>query len=330
MKPARPTLLVVDDEPEVLRSVHDFFRLDYRVITRERGDEAVSFLETNEEVHVVMSDQRMPGMSGVEVLGHAPRLRPEATRLLFTAYADLKAVVDAINEGEVFRYITKPWDPDELQTIVRQAVEQHNLIVERDRLIVDLQESNRRLEEANRLKGAFIEVASHELNTPVAVVLGMVQLWKLTQADQASAAERNWVDRIFHAGKRLSATVERMLKLARSDELAQPLHRQETDLSRLIQNVVDDLGPFLRARRQTLDVSLHPELGTAEIDPAKIADALMNLLINAVKFTPDDGVIRLSAAPQGSDHVVFEVVDQGVGIDPSTRSLCFRAVFHRL
>ena len=232
---------------------------------------------------------------------------------MFTAYADLKAVVDAINEGEVFRYITKPWDPDELQTIVRQAVEQRNLIVERDRLIVDLQESNRRLEEANRLKGAFIEVASHELNTPVAVVLGMVQLWKLTQAEQASTAERNWVDRIFHAGKRLSATVERMLKLARSDELAQPLHRQATDLSRLIQTVVEDLSPFLRARHQTLDVLLHPELGSAEIDPAKIADALMNLLINAVKFTPDGGVIRLTAAPEGVDHVVFEVADQGVG-----------------
>ncbi len=207
MTSKRPTLLVVDDEPEVLQSVHDFFRLDYRVVTCNRGDEAVVFLQSDNEIHVVMSDQRMPGMSGVEVLRHARRLRPEATRLLFTAYSDLKAVVDAINQGSVFRYIMKPWDPDELKTIVRQAVEQRDLIVERARLITELQESNRRLVEANRLKGAFIEVASHELNTPVAVVLGMVQLWKLTQAEHATPAERNWVDRIFHAGKRLSATV---------------------------------------------------------------------------------------------------------------------------
>ncbi len=99
-----------------------------------------------------MSDQRMPGMTGVEVLRHAKKVRPAATRLLFTAYADIRAVIDAINQGSVFQYITKPWEPDELQAILRQAVEQHNLIVENARLMAELKESNLRLAEANRLK----------------------------------------------------------------------------------------------------------------------------------------------------------------------------------
>ena len=64
-----------------------------------------------------MSDQRMPGMTGVEVLHQAEAIRPEATRLLFTAYADIHAVIDAINQGHVFRYITKPWEPDELEAV---------------------------------------------------------------------------------------------------------------------------------------------------------------------------------------------------------------------
>jgi signal transduction histidine kinase len=327
MTSPRPTLLVVDDEPEVLHSVHDLFRLDYRVLTCERGGEALKVLESPEEIHVVMSDQRMPGMTGVEVLRHARRLRPEATRLMFTAYADIKAVVDAINQGSVFRYISKPWDPEELQCVVRQAVEQHDLIAEKTRLMNELRESNRRLVEANRLKAAFIEVASHELNTPVAVVLGMAQLWKLTQGETASLSERHWVDRIYSAGKRLAATVERMLKLIRTDDLSRPLDLQRTALDPLVRDVVAEMAPFLRARRQQIDLDLDPRLGEAEIDPAKIGDVITNLLINAIKFTPDGGTIRLAAAPDGLDRVRFVVTDQGMGIDPSIRPYVFEPFF---
>ena len=79
-------------------------------------------------------------MTGVEVLHHAKRIRPEATRLLFTAYADIRAVIDAINQGSVFHYITKPWEPEELQAVVRQAVEQHDLIEENTRLLAELKD----------------------------------------------------------------------------------------------------------------------------------------------------------------------------------------------
>ena len=327
MTTPRPTLLVVDDEVEVLHSVHDLFRLSYRVITCESGADAVRVLESDEGVHVILSDQRMPGMSGVEVLRHARRLRPEATRLLFTAYADVKAVVDAINQGSVFRYITKPWDPDMLQSVVRQAVEQRDLIVEKARLITELQETNRRLVEANQLKGAFIEVASHELNTPVAVVLGMAQLWTMAQGEHAGAAERNWVARIHNAGKRLAATVERMLKLARADELTHPLDLATTELGPLVLGVIAELGPFLTARGQRVELRLDPRLGAADVDPSKIADILTNLVINAIKFTPDGGVIGISAAPEGAEWVRFEVADAGVGIDSATQPFVFEPFF---
>jgi signal transduction histidine kinase len=327
MMETRPTLLVVDDEPEVLHSVHDLLRLDYRVLTCGRGVDAVALLASPEPIDVVMSDQRMPGMTGVEVLSHAKRLRPEATRLLFTAYADIKAVVDAINEGSVYRYITKPWDPDELLTVVRQAVQRHEMVVERTRLLDELRETNDRLLEANRLKSAFIEVASHELNTPVAVVLGIVQLWKLTQGEKASAPERHWVERIHSAGKRLAGTVERMLKLIRADELATPLEFVPTALEPLVRDVVAEMSPFLSARGQQLELDLHPELGEADVDPAKVSDVLTNLLINAIKFTPDGGSIRITGRPEGPDRVRFAVVDPGVGIAPEVRPYVFEPFF---
>jgi signal transduction histidine kinase len=327
MNATRPTLLVVDDEPEVLRSVHDLLRLDYQVITCSSGAEAIKVLEGADEIHVVMSDQRMPDMSGVEVLRQARKLRPDVTRLLFTAYADIRAIIDAINQGHVYRYINKPWEPNELEMIVRQAVEQHNLIVERDRLMAELQETNRRLLEANQLKGAFIEVASHELNTPVAVVLGMTELWKLALGQNASPVQCGWLERIQGAGKRLAATVERMLKLLRAGEFSHTLELREVALEPLVRGAVDEVAPFLRARDQHVELDLDPALGSAAADPAKLADILANLLVNAVKFTPDGGMIRIAAGPDGPDHVRFAITDPGIGIAPADRQHLFEPFF---
>jgi len=327
MKTTRPTILVVDDEQEVLHSLHDLLRLDYHVLTCERGADAVRVLESAEAVHVVMSDQRMPGMTGVDVLRHARRLRPDATRLMMTAYADTPAVIDAINQGSVYRYIAKPWDPDELLSVVRQAVEKYDLIAEKARLVAELQETNRRLVEANRLKGAFLEVASHELNTPVAVVLGITELWKMTQAEHATPSERNWVDKIHTAGRRLAATVERMLKLVRTEETAHPLDLQRTELEPLLRGVVAEMSPFLRARGQRVELTFDPKLGEATLDPSKISDVLTNLLINAIKFSPDAGTVRVSAGPAGPDRVRIEVADQGVGIAADARPHVFEPFF---
>jgi signal transduction histidine kinase len=327
MNDTRPTLLVVDDEPEVLRSVHDLLRLDYRVLTCRRGADAIKVLESDDEIHVVMSDQRMPEMTGVELLHHAKQIRPDATRLLFTAYADVRAIVDAINEGSVFRYIAKPWDPEELEGVIRQAVEQHNLLVEKARLLEQLQQSNRQLVEANRLKAAFIEVASHELNTPVAVVLGMTELWKMSQDPNATATERGWVERIQGAGKRLAGTVERMLKLIRSGEFGHTLSLQPTVLETLIREVVTGLNPYLEARNQTVELDLDPELGIAQVDSAKFADILTNLLINAIKFTPDGETLRIGAGPLGPDQVRFQIADPGVGIGAADRLHLFEPFF---
>jgi response regulator RpfG family c-di-GMP phosphodiesterase len=134
----RPTILVVDDEPDVLRSVYDLFRLDYRVLTFERAVDALEALRTLDDVSVILSDQRMPGMNGVEFLEKARQIHPIATRLLVTGYADIKAVIDAINQGNVFRYITKPWDPEELIEALREAGARYDHLVHRNQLLSDL------------------------------------------------------------------------------------------------------------------------------------------------------------------------------------------------
>src|SRR5438045_731701 len=99
----RHTLLVVDDEPDVVKSVQDLLRMDYRVLGATNAAAGMDLMR-REEVQLVMSDQRMPEMTGVEFLSKVRGEHPEAIRLLFTGYADIHAVVDAINEGQVYRY----------------------------------------------------------------------------------------------------------------------------------------------------------------------------------------------------------------------------------
>ena len=325
----KPILVIVDDEPDVLRSVQNLLRMDYQVATFQHGADAIEFLQKTPRVHVILSDQRMPGMSGVEVLQHAMAISPETTRLLFTAYADIRAVVDAINQGNVFRFLAKPFDPNFLVAVVRQAVEHHDLIVEKSTLLAELRESNAKLLEANRLKGAFIEVVSHELNTPLTVVLGMLDLWRISQSSTASPIERQWVDRIGAAALRLARTVERMLKLVRNRDFSQSLDTQAIELRPTIERVVDELSPYLELRRQTVVVDVDPELGMLEADPTKIADVLINLLANAIKFTPDGGTIgvRARVEPRFPDFIRVEVSDQGAGVAPGDQQHLFEPFF---
>src|ERR1041385_3629140 len=104
----KPCLLVVDDEPDLVQSVQDLLRFDYRVLGATRAADGLKIMAT-EQVHIVMTDQRMPEMTGVEFLKRLRESHPDIIRLLFTAYADIKAVVDAINQGSVYRYIAKPF-----------------------------------------------------------------------------------------------------------------------------------------------------------------------------------------------------------------------------
>jgi signal transduction histidine kinase len=327
--PPRPKVLVVDDEPEVLRSVHDLLRIDYEVITCPSGHEAIDTLKSDPDISVILSDQRMPGMAGVEVLHQAQIIRPETTRLLFTAYADIHAVIDAINQGHVFRYIAKPWEPEELEIVIKQGVERHDLIVEKHRLVAELKATNAKLVEANRLKSIFLEVASHELNTPVTVVLGLTDLWKMTLGSNSSGPERQWVERINMAAQRLAKTVQRMLKLVHNKEFGHTLALEAVDLEPLVHETVEALAPYLQARNQHVVVMDEPDLGPIEADHSKLSDVLINLLANAIKFTPDQGTIRLQVQTlEGNrDWVRVGIEDEGVGVHPNEQQYLFQPFF---
>lgn len=118
----KATILFVDDEERILKSLRITFKSQYQVKTTTDGYEAIDIVR-NEPVHVIVSDQRMPIMPGVEVLRGVREVSPNTMRLLLTGYSDLAAIVGSVNEGEIFRYINKPWDNEDIQKTVATAAE---------------------------------------------------------------------------------------------------------------------------------------------------------------------------------------------------------------
>ncbi len=144
-QPQRDRLLIVDDEEAILETMQFTFEDDYDVLTCSDAAEALEMLDAH-PVAVVISDQRMPNMTGVEFLSRVFERHPEAVRIILTGFADMDAIIKAINDGHVYAYITKPWEPDDLKQVVRRAVEHHRLTVENERLLAELGRSKVLLE----------------------------------------------------------------------------------------------------------------------------------------------------------------------------------------
>lgn len=118
----KPHLLIVDDEPKIVRTLDRLLRPHFHTHPANSGAEALDILRSN-RIHVILSDQRMPEMTGVALLEKTKQLWPNTTRVLLTGYSDLSAVVNSVNKGEIFRYITKPWKNDELIEVVKLAAD---------------------------------------------------------------------------------------------------------------------------------------------------------------------------------------------------------------
>ncbi|MCX6826231.1 MAG: response regulator [candidate division Zixibacteria bacterium] len=143
----RHIILLVDDEPNILKSLKRLMiNADYKILTAESGEAGLDVLAQN-EVHLVVSDYRMPGMHGVDFLAKVKEKYPDTMRLILSGFADAGAVVEAINEGQVYKFIPKPWNDQELLITLKRALEQYDLQQENANLYRELQKRNQSLEE---------------------------------------------------------------------------------------------------------------------------------------------------------------------------------------
>src|SRR5947209_10046744 len=159
--PKKQTLLVVDDEPDVCDSVHDLLRREFRVLRARNADEGFKLMREN-EVHIIMTDQRMPKVTGVELLSQVRQGHPHAVRMLFTGYADLDSIIAAINQGHIFKFLKKPWQPEDLEQAVREAAAEYDRLVAQAELMDQLQSQLHQLRDRVALLEQEVSRLRHE------------------------------------------------------------------------------------------------------------------------------------------------------------------------
>ena len=143
-------IMIVDDEPANLRTLVRLFRQDYEVVTAESGPEALALLQQH-NVALLISDQRMPDMGGIELMKKTVDLRPQMVKILLTGYTDVEALIESINCGLVYRYITKPWNNDDLRLTVSRALEHYEVIKSKYLLGLENQRLRSRMSEISEL-----------------------------------------------------------------------------------------------------------------------------------------------------------------------------------
>jgi FixJ family two-component response regulator len=171
-EPLERVLLLVDDEPNITMSLKRLLRSDgYRILTASSGKEGLDIL-ANHRVGVIVSDQRMPVMTGVEFFGKVKDIYPDTIRIVLSGYTELKSVTDAINEGAIYKFLTKPWDDEQLRAHVREAFQRYELKLENARLGRELERANSELSEVNRI----LEKRVAEKTETIRHNIGMLQV----------------------------------------------------------------------------------------------------------------------------------------------------------
>ncbi len=163
-EPSQMEILFVDDEKNVLQSLKRVFMdEDYDITIANSGEEALEIIKANDNFGLIVSDQRMPGLTGVDFFEKAKEILPDALRILLTGYADINAVADAINRGGAYRYITKPWKDDELLQVIHEAAKRYSLTQENKRLEALVAKQNEELKNWNTQLEVIVQEQTMEI-----------------------------------------------------------------------------------------------------------------------------------------------------------------------
>lgn len=320
----RATVLIVDDEAPTRVAVAHALRRRYDVLGAGDADEALSVLGER-QVSVVLCDQRLPGLSGERLLAEVRQRHPEVVRLLVTGYYDDLAFAHAVNHGQIFGFLRKPWNEEELERAVESAVAWRRLSDENRRIARELEGTNDRLVRLNAELRYFTHAVAHDLKEPLRTIQAFAQFLGEDLGGQVQGDTAHYLAGIGGCTGHLMQLVDDLLRLSELENV--PARRGLVSLDevlaqvrQLLHSVVDERGAV---------VHIEGPLPAVEGDVARLVLVFQNLVSNGLKFnTSATPRVDLSArvAPP---FVEVSVRDNGIGIPLEHQDRIFN-IFHRL
>jgi signal transduction histidine kinase len=307
----QPLIFAVDDDPLVLASLGKLIEIEtpYAVRTFSSGPAALEAMSAAPP-DVIVSDLAMPGMDGIELLGRARALAPDAARIILTGFADKDSAIRSINEAGIYQFIEKPWDNAQLLQTIGNAVEHVSL--------------SRRLIAAERLAavGRLATGIAHEIGNQLSL-LGFAELLAERFAGNPEVTELT--DPLLAAKRRLSSMVASIKEFVRGAG-APSYGREVLPLTPIVDEMLSILRfePALKLRR--IEKRPFDREARASVNHEKLLQVVLNLVRNAIQATREGGKIRIGVARRG-DLAVIEVEDDGVGIAPELHERIFEPFF---
>ena len=322
-----PVILLVDDEPRILSALQRLLRREgYRILTAGSGAAALSILD-QESVNIILSDLRMPEMDGFAFLGAVQDRGLEAARVLMSGNADLKLVIDGVNEGHFSQFIEKPWVDDALKISLRKLIEAQQLARENKELMKALRSQNQMLNQASekaaseiRQKERLFATISHEIRNPLHGIQGILEL---LSRDSVGRDQKLLSTAITSAGF-MRQIIDDVLDYSKVEAGKMVLQKVAFSPVALATDIISLMQPMATGQQLVLD--LYYEEAIAERyfkgDDFRIRQILNNLLSNAIKYTKKGSVgVEITVDP----ILKIAVMDTGIGIPEEKMASLFDA-----
>ncbi len=307
-------LIIVDDEKNVLNSLRRLFRKEaFEMFLTTDHVEAMEVLARN-SVKVVMSDQKMTKITGIEFLKTVKDKYPKVVNILFTGYADLKMATEAINKGEVYRFINKPWNDDGLKSAVKEALNKYDLEKKNRNLTESVKEQNKKLKKLYEAQKDFTLMVSHELRAPLAAMRMAIEFVAKESAGGINAKQKDLLGKASNSARRLNRIIDDILEFSRLEFDVVNVKMRQNRIDKLIEEVVLIQEPVAREKGIQIKSEPDADIGRVSFDRDRITQVLNNLINNAIKFTTSGGVTVKSEVDRSRKKVIVSVIDTGIGV----------------
>ncbi len=298
-------VLYIDDEKNNLISFKSSFRKDFKIYTANSSEEGLKVLEGNSDIHVVITDQRMPKTTGTQFLESITSIYPKPMRVLLTGYSDMDAVIGAINKGAVYKYITKPWNEDEIKTVIKEAYRAY--LVKED-------------------SEMFVYKASHDLRSPLASIEGLLEVIK----HRVSESEEiyRFVDLIDTSVNRVQDIMSELLEFKQLGEVNPKF--DEINFKDCIEEVKDSISFMDNFEKNEFSIEVYQKTAFVN-DEVILKSIIQNLVSNAVKYGnySDENKPKISIKSIITDTEAHLIVkDNGIGMKEEAQKNIFK-MFYR-